>query len=68
MFLHLGTTVFDNYFVFQFSIEACQDTDNGAQDRGEGNCTDYYIHTEECGKLDDDDFVAKTMCCACRGK
>ena len=30
-------------------------------------CTSYDEKTSDCGENDDDDFTARTMCCACKG-
>ena len=46
------------------------DTNNGATDAEDGDC-DWYLrhsdHRDQCGNLDDDDFKAKDVCCACGG-
>ena len=49
----------------------CIDTDNGATDSSGLPCTDYVAYVEGgyadiCGQYDDDDFLANTMCCACK--
>ena len=32
------------------------------------DCVDWYDeYPEDCGKYDDSDFKAKTVCCACGG-
>ena len=42
-------------------------TDNGATDKYGDACVDYIGKPNWCGRYDDDDFVSKTMCCACEG-
>ena len=44
----------------------CVDTDNGATDDYELDCTYYTYYPSECGHYDDDDFVSSQMCCACK--
>jgi hypothetical protein len=46
---------------------SCSDAEAGADAAGD-TCADYYEDTKWCnGKFDDDDFEAKSMCCACGG-
>ena len=41
-------------------------SDNGATDNEDDSCEDWYDQNpDDCGEYDDDDFTAKTMCCAC---
>lgn len=52
--------------------EACVDTNNGAKDFWGYTCTSggimsYSRLPSQCGKHDDNDFSAQTMCCACGG-
>ena len=55
---------------FQYYEDRClgvTDTDNGATDWYGLSCADVYNSLPEaCGELDDDDFTANTMCCACQ--
>ena len=44
----------------------CKDTDNGATDVWGYNCRSYDDILDKCGDLDDEDFTANTMCCACK--
>ena len=44
----------------------CFDTNKGSKDNSEDDCDWYYQSPEACGMFDDDDFKARTMCCACR--
>ena len=44
----------------------CFDTNKGSKDNSEDDCDWYYQSPEACGMFDDDDFQARTMCCACR--
>ena len=45
----------------------CRDHDNGATDIDGDSCETWYnMYPEDCGSYDDDDFVAKVMCCSCR--
>jgi len=32
------------------------------------HCVWYNINDADCGKYDDDDFIAKNLCCACKGE
>ena len=54
-------------FVFDIILD-CTDSSNGATDISNNTC-DYYFNQGlyECGRLDDDDFSANEMCCACKG-
>jgi hypothetical protein len=45
----------------------CTDIENGAKDLAAGGCGDYSTAAELCGQLDDEDFKAHDMCCACGG-
>ena len=48
----------------------CQNSDDGATDNGGTGCDYYENHPDPqdiCGKLDNTDFIASQMCCACRG-
>mmetsp|Transcript_16703 Transcript_16703/g.52019 ORF Transcript_16703/g.52019 Transcript_16703/m.52019 type:complete len:221 (+) Transcript_16703:180-842(+) len=49
--------------------EVCVDADDGALDFGGVRCAGYSKHgnDEWCGKYDDGDFDAASMCCACGG-
>ena len=51
-------------------IDNCIDIDNGKTDITGYGCSNplYSLYPENCGALDDDDFTAKTMCCACKRK
>ena len=44
----------------------CVDSENGATDRVGKTCKSYQGYEVLCGKYDDDDFSAKTMCCVCK--
>jgi len=39
----------------------------GNEDVGGDRCGWYLKNKEKCGKYDDDDFLAKEMCCSCDG-
>ena len=58
--------------LFIFILEEnddCEDTDDGALDYFDSSCADWYNdYPEDCGSLDDEDFTAGKMCCACRGE
>jgi len=43
----------------------CLDTNYGATDRYGDGCS-YYDKNGQCGRFDDDDFEAKSMCCSCK--
>ena len=43
----------------------CFDTNNGAEGVDEENCESHREYPEFCGKYDDYDFKAHTMCCTC---
>jgi len=48
----------------------CTDADNGAKDNDGDTCAWYTEHDRNgnhCGKHDDGDFKANTMCCRCGG-
>ena len=59
--------IFPSEFVFDIILD-CTDSSNGATDISNNTC-DYYFNQGlyECGRLDDDDFSANEMCCACKG-
>jgi hypothetical protein len=42
-------------------------TDNGARDSGNDDCTWYTEYSTSCGLFDDDDFIAAEMCAGCGG-
>ena len=44
------------------------DMDNGKKDRLGQGCAEYIYNVNMCGKLDDIDFVASKLCCACMGR
>jgi len=46
--------------------DGCFDTDLGVKDSNGDNCADY-TNPAWCGGLDDSDFSANAMCCACGG-
>jgi len=56
---------------FEFTNDvSCADTDNGAKDNDGDGCTWYTdndANGNHCGKHDDGDFKAMTMCCRCGG-
>ena len=59
------------FLIFAFFwLDVCKDTANGATDKEDGDC-DWYLrhsdHRDQCGNLDDDDFKANDVCCACGG-
>ena len=57
-----------SYLSFSILLEGtCSDTANGATDTGRDGCDWYNDKPQECGKYDDDDFVANSVCCACGG-
>lgn len=43
----------------------CQNSNNGAVDDWDYDCTVYDEYPSWCGNYDDDDFEADTMCCSC---
>lgn len=43
----------------------CQDSNDGAEDKERQGCEFYSAYPGSCGDLDDDDFTASSMCCAC---
>jgi hypothetical protein len=43
----------------------CEDTDNGALDEYRSGCTWYNEFPDDCGRYDNEQFTATTMCCAC---
>jgi len=45
----------------------CTDTNNGATDEYGDGCWYYIPYPEDCGRYDDNDFVAASVCCACGG-
>ena len=46
----------------------CENTDNGAVNRGGGGCIAYEDSTFACGNEEDaSDFTANSMCCLCGG-
>merc|ERR1719465_244146 len=46
----------------------CADLDNGRIDSHNDPCSWYTgDNIAQCGNFDDDDFTARTMCCACGG-
>ena len=45
----------------------CTDTNNGALNSRSANCSWYAGYESFCGDYDDDDFMAKEMCCPCNG-
>ena len=55
-------------FSWTFKVkEICTNSDNGATDGADDSCEDWYDENpDDCGEYDDDDFTAKTMCCACK--
>merc|ERR1719295_2211869 len=54
--------------LFGLHASECQDSDNGKTDRFRHDCKNYYNkYPSLCGKFDDDDFSANSMCCACKG-
>ena len=56
------------FFTLDEAKGNCMDTDDGTTDDGGDNCTSYYnYYPDDCGKFDDDDFTANTMCCSCKG-
>ena len=49
------------------NTEECENVDYGRTDSRGMGCTSYDEKTSDCGENDDDDFTARTMCCACKG-
>jgi len=47
--------------------QACRDSSYAATDASDSYCSAYGGYPHLCGTLDDDDFTAKQMCCACGG-
>ena len=47
--------------------ETCSDTDNGAENAEGNTCLYYWNEEQSCSTLDDADFNAVEMCCACAG-
>ena len=45
---------------------ACFDETNGAVDKGNDGCDYYDSNPSKCGYYDDADFIANSMCCACK--
>ena len=48
--------------------EVCKDSDNGKVDTIRRGCSDYNEIPKRCGRYDDFEFSANSMCCACKGK
>jgi len=46
--------------------EDCQDSEYGRTDRDGHGCKWYNYYPQDCGNYDDDDFTAKSLCCACK--
>ena len=47
---------------------SCEDKDEAWEtDRRGYGCAEYVGYEHECGRFDDFDFVAHTLCCACNG-
>jgi len=44
----------------------CQDSEYGRTDRDGHGCKWYNYYPQDCGNYDDDDFTAKSLCCACK--
>lgn len=44
----------------------CMDTDNGSLDQRNLTCDWYHTYPIQCGYYDDDDFLARRDCCACK--
>ena len=44
----------------------CVDETNGATDIDGYGCDYYKDSTYACGIFDDEDFIANSMCCACK--
>ena len=53
-------------FCDKSNVDGCFDTDIGVEDSNGANCVDY-TNPASCGGLDDSDFSANAMCCACGG-
>jgi len=52
---------------FLVGVDAdCVDDDQGRTDKYGGGCEYYDEHPSRCGRDDDEDFVAKDMCCSCK--
>ena len=49
------------------NTKECENLGSGRTDSREMGCTSYDEKTSDCGEYDDDDFTARTMCCACKG-
>merc|ERR1712218_712637 len=45
----------------------CEDSNNGATDPWNDDCTWYDDNPSGCGKYDDSDFRSNEMCCSCGG-
>ena len=49
------------------SLQSCSSTNNGANDAYGDTCTWYANYPDSCGRYDDADFRAASMCCECGG-
>ena len=56
-----------SFICCSISAGQCVDTDNGILDDEGKGCIGYNVYPFSCGKHDDDDFVAREMCCVCGG-
>ena len=62
------TLLRNSYSSFPILLEiTCTDTNNGATDEYGDGCWYYIPYPEDCGRYDDNDFVAASVCCACGG-
>ena len=67
--LHLLTPLLMYCLSTTYFKEVCHDSDDGKKDKYGDNCTSWYNKKPEyCGRFDDNDFSADSMCCACKGK
>ena len=70
-FIQLVISSLIQYLSTIYFKEVCQDIINGKTDyyaHFAHDCTYYYKYPKYCGRYDDDDFSANSMCCACKGK
>ena len=47
--------------------DICEDTDNGMTNSRNNTCQYYWGNEKDCTMLNDKEFDASIMCCACGG-
>ena len=68
--LFLNFPIWDVGIVLYSSLnfsDSCNDGDSNSTDTWGDSCDWYGKMPEACGKYDDDDFFALSMCCVCKG-